>query len=238
MALTLSRSSLSSRLPRFRRPRGRQVLVLLTALLVVAMGYLAFAQWWVFAVSSGHLYYTVDTVPAAPVGIVFGAKVYESGALSPVLDARVQAGVELYRAGKVRKLLMTGDNGRTDYDEVSAMKRRAVALGVPAEDVVRDFAGFRTYDSCYRARKIFGVERAVLVTQAFHLDRAVFLARRLGIDAAGYVAPPGMPDYMIRNSKFRELLARAAAAADTLLARPPRYLGRAEPLFEDERPDR
>jgi vancomycin permeability regulator SanA len=172
------------------------------------------------------------------VGIVFGAKVYGSGALSPVLEARVRSAVELYRAGRVRKLLMTGDNGRVEYDEVTAMKRRAVALGVPPADVVRDFAGFRTYDSCYRAREVFAVDRAVLVTQAFHLNRAIFLARRLGIDAIGYVAPPGMPEEMVRTSEGREVLARAAAVTDILLHRRPRYLGRREPLFEAEREDR
>lgn len=212
--------------------------MLLVVLSIAWLGYAAYAQWWVFAASSERIYRRVEDVPSVPVGIVFGAKVYESGAVSPVLDARVQAGVELYRAGKIRKLLMTGDNGRVSYDEVSAMKRRAVALGVPAVDVVRDFAGFRTYDSCFRAREVFGVDRAVLVTQAFHLNRALFLARRLGIDAVGFVAPPGTPDEMIRASEHRELLARTAAVTDTLLHRRPKFLGNREPLFEDERPDR
>lgn len=218
--------------------RLRRLLLLMAALLTAWIVYTVLAQWWVFATSSRWVYQRVEDVPTAPVGIVFGAKVYESGALSPVLEARVRAAVDLYHAGKVRKLLMTGDNGRASYDEVTAMKRRAVALGVPAVDVVRDFAGFRTYDSCYRAREIFGVDRAVLVTQAFHLNRAVFLARRLGIDAVGFAAPPGMPDYMIRASERRELLARAAAVSDTLLHRRPKYLGHKEPLFEDQRPDR
>jgi SanA protein len=206
--------------------------------MAAGLAYVAAAQWWVLATSSKWILYRVEDVPQAPVGIVFGARVYESGALSPVLEARVQAAVELYRAGKVRKLLMTGDNGRVEYDEVTAMKRRAVALGVPAADVVRYFAGFRTYDSCYRAREIFAVDRAVLVTQAFHLNRAVFLARSLGIDAVGYVAPPGMPEGMVRTSEGREVLARTAAVTDVVLHRHPRYLGRREPLFESEREDR
>lgn len=224
--------------PRRGKPRTGQLLLAVTALITAWIVYVVLAQWWVFATSSKWIYQRVGEVPAAPVGIVFGAKVYESGALSPVLEARVRAAVDLYHAGKVRKLLMTGDNGRASYDEVTAMKRRAVALGVPAVDVVRDFAGFRTFDSCYRAREIFGVDRAVLVTQAFHLNRAVFLARRLGMDAIGFTAPPGMPDSMIRASERRELLARAAAVSDTLLRRRPKYLGRSEPLFADQRPDR
>ena len=238
MTLAPPNSTTAPPLSRLRLPRLRRVLLVLGMVLFAWLGYAAFAQWWVFAGSAKWIYQRLDDVPPSPVGIVFGAKVYESGALSPVLDARVRAAVELYRAGKVRKLLMTGDNGRASYDEVSAMKRRAVALGVPAVDVVRDFAGFRTYDSCYRARAIFGVDRAILVTQAFHLNRAVYLARRLGIDAIGYVAPPGMPDEMIHASENRELLARPAAVTDTLLHRRPKYLGRREPLFEDERQNR
>lgn len=196
------------------------------------------ASYWVEATGSAGIYTQLSDVPERPVAIVFGARVYDSGAVSPVLDRRIQAGVELYRAGKVRKLLMTGDNGRVEYDEVTAMKRRAVELGVPARDVVRDFAGFRTYDSCYRARHVFGVERAVLVTQEFHLDRALFLARRMGIEAVGYVAEPGLPDVVIQSQERREVPARLAAALDSLTRRSPRFLGRREPLFEDEREDR
>lgn len=238
MTLSLSNSVAerpTHRLPRFRL---RRVVLVLSVLFVAWLAFVAFAQWWVVSASEKWIYRRMEDVPAAPVGIVFGAKVYDSGALSPVLDARVRAGVELYHAGKIRKLLMTGDNGRVSYDEVTAMKRRAVALGVPAVDVVRDFAGFRTYDSCIRARDVFGIDRAVLVTQAFHLNRAVFLARRLGIDAVGYVSEPGMPDGMIRASERREWLARPAAVTDTLLHRRPKFLGRREPLFVDERPDR
>jgi len=183
-------------------------------------------------------YHRLEDVPARPVAIVFGAKVYESGALSPVLEQRVLAGVELYRAGKVRKLLMTGDNGRPEYDEVTAMKRRAIELGVPAEDVVRDFAGFRTYDSCYRARHVFAVDGAVLVTQPFHLGRALFLARRLGIDAVGYAAKPGLSEEFVRGLERREDLARVAAALDVLTHRRPRFVGSSEPLFENVRADR
>jgi vancomycin permeability regulator SanA len=172
------------------------------------------------------------------VAIVFGAGVHSNGVLSSVLGERVRAGVELYHAGKVRKLPMTGDNGRPGYDEVTAMKRRAMKLGVPARDVVRDYAGFRTYDSCYRARRVFAVERAVLVTQAFHLGRALFLARRLGMEAVGYAAEPGLTEDMMQSLERREDLARISAEVDVLTRRRPKFLGRREPLFENERDDR
>lgn len=183
-------------------------------------------------------YHRLADVPAQPVAIVFGAGVHSNGVLSSVLEERVRAGVELYHAGKVRKLLMTGDNGRPGYDEVTAMKRRAMELGVPARDVVRDYAGFRTYDSCYRARRVFAVERAVLVTQTFHLGRALFLARRLGMEAVGYAADPGLTEDMVQSLERREDLARISAAVDVLTRRRPKFLGRREPLFENERDDR
>ncbi|MGV3719921.1 MAG: SanA/YdcF family protein [Actinomycetota bacterium] len=225
--------------PLKRAPRwGRRFLLGVFCVMGLCLALAASASCWVEAAGSAGIYRRLADVPERPVAIVFGARVYESGAVSPVLDQRVRAAVDLYQAGKVRKLLMTGDNGRVEYDEVTAMKRRAMELGVPARDVVRDFAGFRTYDSCYRAQRIFGVESAVLVTQEFHLDRALFLARRFGIDAVGYVAEPGMPDAMIQSQEAREVPARIAAAFDSLSKRSPRFLGAREPLFQDERDDR
>lgn len=105
-----------------------------------------------------------------------------------MLRERVLAGVKLYQAGKIKKLLMTGDNSRSDYDEVTAMKRFAISHGVAAKDIVGDFAEFRTVDSCYRARHIFMVTDAVLVIQAYHLPRALFLSHSAGLSAVGFEA--------------------------------------------------
>ncbi len=130
-------------------------------------------------------------VPVRDVAIVFGAGVWEDGTATPVLADRVRAGVGLYKLGRVRKLLMTGDSCRPDYSEVLAMQRCALELGMPAEDILLDGAGLNTYDSCYRARAVFGVRRAVLVTQRYHLPRAVYIGCRLGLDAVGL----GTPDW-------------------------------------------
>src|SRR5512144_890838 len=126
-----------------------------------------------------------EQVPAKPVAIVFGAAVYRNGKLSPMLAARVQQAAEAYRFGRVQKILMTGDNSRTDYDEVTAMKRYAITLGVPAEIIHLDYAGFSTYESCYRAREIFGVREAIVITQGYHLARAVYTCVHLGMDIVG-----------------------------------------------------
>ena len=127
--------------------------------------------------------YPASQAPARRVAIVFGAGLQWDGTPSPVLRDRITTASDLYFNGKVEKILMSGDNRFVDYNEPGAMLNYALDLGVPREDIVLDFAGRRTYDTCYRARAIFGVTDAVLVTQAFHLPRAVFTCNSLG--------PPG-----------------------------------------------
>jgi SanA protein len=142
---------------------------------------------------------------------------------------RVATAVELYRRGLVSKLLLTGDNRFVDYNEPEAMRRTAVELGVPAEDLVLDYAGRRTYDSCYRAKEIFGVQRAMLVTQAFHLERALYLCEAFGIDGIGVVAD--RRNYTQTSQTWwsiREAAASFAAWIDVNLTRPTPVLG--EPL--------
>jgi len=176
--------------------------------------------------------------PERPVAIVFGAGVGASGRPSAVLRDRVLTAVALYEAGAVRKILMSGDNSRKDYDESTAMKRLAVEAGVPAEDVVLDYAGFRTYDTCYRARDIFGVTSAVLVTQRFHLPRALYVANELGIDAVG--VPADRRTYRHRRTyAMREVPACILAWVQVHVTRPrPRFLGRQEPIFTTAAPPR
>lgn len=122
------------------------------------------------------------------VAIVFGARVWSNGDLSNALYDRVVTAVELYRAGRVRKILMSGDNPTEQYDEPTAMKAAAVKLGVPESDVVLDFAGRRTYDTCYRAKEIFEIKKAILVTQEFHQARALYLCNNLGVESVGITA--------------------------------------------------
>ena len=181
--------------------------------------------------------YTLETVPQRRVAIIFGARVYPSGRLSAMLADRVATGADLYHAGKVDVLLMTGDNSTMDYNEPEAMRRQAVELGVPNEAIVLDYAGRRTYDSCYRARDIFGVRSAILVTQAFHLDRALMICHGLGVDAVGvaadYQRPWGYSRTSLTYSRLREFPATLAAVFD-LITRPTPILGEALPIFPDE----
>lgn len=128
---------------------------------------------------------TVTSVPAAPVALVLGAEVYSNGTPSPYLRARLDLAAKLYKAGKVKVLLVSGDNGTKQYNETDAMRNYLVKVGVPAKVIVGDYAGFDTYDSCGRAKRIFGVNAMTIVTQSYHLTRALAICRTIGIDAWG-----------------------------------------------------
>jgi SanA protein len=132
--------------------------------------------------------YEVPATPARKVAIIFGAGLTRSGEATPILKDRVETAAKLYFARKVEKLLMSGDNRFVSYNEPEAMRQYALALGVPDIDIVLDFAGRRTYDTCYRAKAIFGVTEAILVTQKFHLSRAIFLCNMLGVGGTGVVS--------------------------------------------------
>ena len=194
---------------------GLSVLVL-----VVAFGLRA----WVNTVYASRVYTRLADVPVHQVAIVFGAAV-RGDRPTPVLADRVEAAVELYYAGRVQKLIMTGDNRFVDYNEPAAMIAYAVELGVPEDDLVADYAGRRTYDSCYRAREIFGVNRAVLVTQGFHLKRALFICDRLGLEAVGYAADRRTYPGAQWVWRLREVPALALAWWDTTIRKPVPVLG-------------
>lgn len=182
--------------------------------------------------------HTVESTPEKPVAIIFGARVYPSGRLSAMLADRVATGADLYFAGKVDKLLMTGAS--QDIDEPGAMRSYALRLGVPGEDIIVDHGGLRTYDSCYRARYIFGVEDAILVTQNFHLDRALMTCNVLGIRSVGvfadYQRPRGYSRVSLSYSRTREFPAITVAVLDLIRREPPTILGEPTPIFEKGSP--
>lgn len=176
--------------------------------------------------------YSAAQAPSAPVAIVLGAGLYRNGAPTPVLRDRVSAAAQLYFAGKVRKLLMSGDNRFIDYNEPAAMYTYALELGVPGADIVLDYAGRRTYDTCYRARVIFGVTDAIIVTQDFHLPRAVYLCNQLGVRAVGVSAD--LRAYQRSSLAYwnlREILASPVAIWEVNISHPVPVLGNPEPIF-------
>ena len=158
---------------------------------------------------------TAAAAPAAPVAIVFGAGLAQGQVPSRILAERLDAAIALYRAGKVPRLLLSGDNSDRYHDETGAMTKYARAQGIPESDLIADDFGVSTYDTCWRARHVFGVERAVLVTQRFHLPRALFLANALGVDAEGVAADRDAA--FVSPYVLRELLSRTFAVGMVVL---------------------
>ncbi|GAA3219232.1 vancomycin high temperature exclusion protein [Dactylosporangium siamense] len=188
---------------------------------------------WVRSGADGHLY-TEQTVPEAPVALVLGAQVYEGGTPSPFLEARLALARRLLETGKVKVLLVSGDNMHHDYDEPTAMRAWLMDHGVPERRIVRDYAGFDTYDSCSRAKRVFGVSKVTVVTQSYHIARAVMLCRRVGLDATG-VGDDSVSRFKgpWRSNARREYPASVKVVYDVVSGRDPVYLGQHETGVED-----
>lgn len=153
-----------------------------------------------------QIYTDAASVPEAPVAIVFGAGLKKNGQPSDVLKDRLKTALALYKAGKVEKILVSGDNRFENYNEPEAMYNYLVANGVPKDNLIEDFAGRRTFDTCIRAREVFGVEKAILVTQEFHLRRALFTCEGVGIESTG-VSATLQPYVLDKYYKWREFAA-------------------------------
>lgn len=164
--------------------------------------------------------------------IVLGCLVKENGVPSDMLGDRLKRGIELYKNGAAPKILMSGDHGTKEYNEVQAMKDYAVSNGVPSEDIFMDHAGFCTYDSIYRAKEVFGAKKIVIVTQKYHLHRALLIAKALGIEAYGVAS-----DYHTYGGQsireIREIIARNKDFLNTIFKPKPKYLGEAIPISGD-----
>ncbi|MDT9691890.1 ElyC/SanA/YdcF family protein [Streptomyces sp. P9(2023)] len=214
---TLSRP----RLPRTRAGRRRTVQA---AMLLCVLALLPAT--WTFTVSDNRLR-TVESVPRAEVAVVFGAGL-QGGEPGSYLVHRLDTAADLYRQGRVEVILVTGDNSRHDYDEPHAMSMYLTKRGVPHARIVSDFAGFDTWDSCVRAKKIFGVDRAVLVSQGFHIRRAVALCQAAGVQSYG-VGVSGSRNATWYYSGVREIVAAGKASLDATFQPDPKFLGPKEP---------
>jgi SanA protein len=176
--------------------------------------------------------YSVENAPPKPVAIVFGAGLWRDGTPTSVLQDRISTAADLFFKGKVQKILMSGDNRYVDYNEPASMRDYALNLGVPDSGIVLDYAGRRTYDTCYRALAIFGIEQAILVTQSFHLPRALNTCNALGLKAIGVSAD--QREYRLVSLIYwnlREFPATLTAFLDVHLLRPKPELGQPEQIF-------
>lgn len=188
---------------------------------------LLIADGYVGSFSRGRLYTSADNIPHRRAALVLGCGKFVAGRPNLFYVARIEAAVQLWDAGKVDAILVSGDNSRKDYDEPSEMKADLIEKGVPAEYITIDYAGFRTLDSVVRAEQVFGLENYTIVSQRFHCSRAIYLAGRQGQDVIGYCAADvaGARAVKVRT---REVLARAKAIVDILTAKTPKYLGQQE----------
>ncbi|MGW1390080.1 SanA/YdcF family protein [Streptomyces nigra] len=208
------------RLPRTRAGRRRLVQT------VMAVSVLALLPaTWTRLATDGRLRTPAD-VPRTDVAVVFGAGLWD-GEPSPYLAHRLDTAARLYRAGRIEVVLVTGDNSRKDYDEPDAMRAYLVRHGVPDARIVSDYAGFDTWDSCVRAKRIFGVDEAVLISQDFHIRRAVALCQEAGVTSYG-VGVAARHDVTWYYGGVRELFAAGKAALDAVVEPDPRFLGRRE----------
>jgi len=161
--------------------------------------------------------------------IILGAGVWDKDTPSPMLNDRLLRGVELYKKGASPKILMSGDHGKVDYDEVNVMKTFAINAGIDSKDIFMDHAGFSTYESIYRAKEIFGVHKVIIVTQGYHLYRALYIAKQLGIEAYGVASD--QQEYGGQSKReLREILARNKDFINAILKPKPTYGGEAIPI--------
>lgn len=207
------------------RPRWRRILRLLLILGLLVL----LTAWWCDRVIRKHtdarMYDRLSDVPVHDVGLVLGTSHRNrDGGPNPWFAHRMGAAAELYHAGRVRYLLVSGDNATVGYNEPLVMRRALIRLGVDSTHIVMDHAGFRTFDSVVRAREVFGQQRFTVVSQRFHAERAVYIAGRLGIEAVGYAAKDVTGRRSIRTW-WRERGARVNVFLDLLFGTRPRYLG-------------
>ena len=179
-----------------------------------------------------YIYRDLKQAPKAQVAVILGAAILKNNNLSPILRERADRAVELYQVGKVEKILVTGDNSTLAHNEVNPVRLYLLENNISNQDIFLDYAGFDTYSSMYRARDIFLADSMMVVSQSFHLPRALFIARALGLNAYGLEADQGESHYLLKNY-VREMLANVKAVFDVVSQREPKYLGDEIPLTEE-----
>ena len=210
------------------------VVIILASLIIIGLATLLGINAYVINTSKDRIISPDEATKITDVDciLVLGCLVQEDGTPSDRLADRVYGGVNLYKLGCAPKIIMSGDHGRADYDEVGAMKRTAVNEGVPSSDIFMDHAGFSTYESLYRAKEIFGADKIIIVTQEYHLYRALYIAEQLGIEAYGVdTAYRTYGGEWMRD--IREILARFKDLVYTAFKPEPEYLGEKISLLDD-----
>lgn len=217
----------------FLKRRLKQLMVALMLIAILCGTTVLIINNYVESVGSSYIVSSAE-VPQADAILVLGAYVFPSGTVSTMLNDRLTTGYELYELGKAPKLLVSGDHGQKNYDEVNSMKTFLKEKGVAGQDVFMDHAGFSTYESMYRARDIFKVQKVIIVTQEYHLKRAVFAARELGLEAYGVASDKRDYGQAMFMYNLREIAARNKDFMWAKVIKPePTFLGEAIPVLGD-----
>ena len=214
----------------------RRIFKVLLLLALVGGGAVFAAAAMVHFTARGRTYADVERVPQRDVGLVLGcSRVLSNGSNNLFFKHRIAAAAALYKAGKVSDLIVSGDNHTVGYDEATDMKDALIEAGVPAENIYCDYAGFRTLDSVVRAKHVFGQTRLTVVSQHFHNQRAIFIARHHGIDAIGFDAAEVVYRHAFRT-KLREQFARVKTVLDICVGTKPKFLGAPVEIVLDKNP--
>lgn len=201
----------------------RKLLIFVFFVLCIFLFFI-FVNIYIIRESAPYIFDNVKDMPKSQVALILGARVYENGKMSDILSDRVIKAIELYKGGKVSKFLVSGDHGTVEYDEVNTAKNYLLKNGIDGKDIFLDYAGFDTYDSVYRAKNIFGIKSLIIVTQKFHLPRAVYIGNSLGMETYGYVAD--RQTYIAAKwNDLRESFARCKAFFDVIFYSKSKYLG-------------
>ena len=213
-----------------KRKLIKRFFIIALCLAVIGIGAIVGVNACIFHTTSDKILSPEDAVNIkADCIIVLGCQVRSDGTPSHMLSDRLDRGIALYKAGAAPKIIMSGDHGQKYYDEVNTMKQYAIDAGVPSEDIFMDHAGFSTYETVYRAKEIFGVKKAIIVTQQYHLYRALYIAERFNIECFGVSS-----DYRTYTGQFkrevREVLARCKDFLTTIVKPEPTFLGETIPV--------
>jgi vancomycin permeability regulator SanA len=221
------------KLPSFVDTYRKQIINLLIILLVLSAAAFMTINFYVTGVGRESIY-KAEEVPEADAVLILGAYVFPDGKLSFMLQDRITTGYDLYMSHKAPKIIVSGDHGRKDYDEVNTMKNVLKDKGITGKDIFMDHAGFSTYESIYRARDIFKVRKVIIVTQGYHLGRAVFIARTMGLQAYGVASDLHNYGPVMVQYQLREMAARNKDFWLSKLLKPqPTFLGDPIPVFGD-----
>ena len=192
---------------------------------LLVFGLIYFANNRVVNISKPYVFSDINKVPSKKVGLLLGTSKFTGrGSINQYYAYRLNATIKLYETGKIEFILVSGDNGTRFYNEPETIKKDLIKRGVPAEKIFLDYAGFRTYDSVVRANEIFGQKSFVVISQEFHNQRAIYLARSKGLDVYGYNAKSVGASYGFKTMQ-REKLAKVKAVLDVLLNKQPKFLG-------------